>query len=64
MCYPKAYDLKKHLTTDHHVVDVAQYGISEKCRKVMEEAPKRPPFVPFSEQTLMHSPEGLQCVRE
>ena len=52
MCYPKVYDLKKHLTTDHEVVDVAQYGLADRCRKVMDEAPQRPPFVPFSEQVL------------
>ena len=52
MCYPKTHNLKKHLTTDLKVVDVAQYGLAERCRKVMEEAPKKPPFVPFSEQEL------------
>ena len=52
MCYPKVHDLKKHLTTVHEVVDVVQYGLADRCRKVMEEAPQRPPFVPFSEQVL------------
>ena len=52
MCYPKVYDLKKHLTTDHKVVDVAQYGLADRCRRVMDKAPERPPFVPFSGQEL------------
>ena len=52
MCFPKVHDLKKHLTTDHNVVDVAQYKLADRCRKVMDEAPPRPPFVPFTVHEL------------
>ena len=53
MCNSKTYDLKRHLMNVYKLVDVAQYGLAEHCRKVMEEAPKRPLFQPISEQSLM-----------
>ena len=50
--HSKPFDLKRHLSSVHGVVDTKQYNLKAKCDRVNKSKPTRPAFEPVTAREL------------